>query len=341
MTALTDDVVVGTGRLLEPLVLGAVTIPNRIMLAPMSQHAADAGGCATPWHLVHYGSRAVGGAGLIMIEDTAVMAPGRVGPRSLGLYTDHQMCALTPTVDFCHAQGAVVGLRLGHAGRKAFADSPEVSGEIVGATGRPFELDGHRPRRLAGDELCGIVAAFASAAARAANIGVDVIEIHAAHGYLLHEFLSPLTNDRDDAFGGECDSRARLLRAVVAAVRDAAGDRPAIFVRLAVDDLVAEGLTPSGCTDLITGLMRLGVDAIDVGAGGAVPESLDRIPSADPTVLSTAVRQATGVTTVVSGGVGDRESAERILRDGAGDIVAIGRLLLANPHWPLQQRSGA
>ena len=334
----TDDAV-GASGLFAPLTLGPVTIPNRIMLSPMSQHAADPGGCATAWHLVHYGSRAVGGVGLIMLEDTAVTASGRAGPRSLGLYTDEQMRALVPTVDFCHAEGAAVGIQLGHTGRKAFATTAEVPFDIVGATGEPFEPDGHRPRRLDAAELCEIVTAFASAAERAARIGIDVIEIHASHGYLLHEFLSPLTNHRDDDFGGSAESRARLLRAVTAAVRGAVGDRAAIFVRLAVDDLVEGGLGPEDCTDLIAGLTRLGVDAIDVGAGGAVPASLERIPMIDPAALSALVRTATGARTVVSGGVGDRPSAERILQDESGDLLALGRLLLANPYWPLQQRS--
>ena len=338
MQVMTGDVSV-TGGLFQPLVLGTVTIPNRIMMSPMSQHAADEGGCATHWHLVHYGSRAVGGVGLIMIEDTAVAAAGRAGPRSLGLYTDGQMRALAPTVDFCREQGAAVGIQLGHTGRKAFADCPEVPAEIVGASGRPFGPAGHPPRRLSAEALGEIVSAFASAAGRAAQIGVDVIEIHASHGYLLHEFLSPLTNDRDDDFGGDAHRRARLLRAVVCAVRGAAGDRPAIFVRLAVDDLVEGGLTARDCTDLVADLTRLGADAIDVGAGGAVPESLGQISGADAAQLSAVVRQATGVTTIVSGGVGDRETAERILETGAGDLLAIGRLLLGNPYWPLEQRA--
>ncbi|NMO94026.1 hypothetical protein [Actinomycetospora sp. TBRC 11914] len=317
--------------LLDRLTIRDVELPNRVVMAPMSQRAADPTGRATPWHLVHYGARAVGGVGLIMIEDCAVAPEGRGHSGALGLWDDDQGDALRPVVEFCHDQGATVGLQLGHTGRKAFADEADPLDPVVGATGEPFDAASHEPRALSDEEVRRLVGAYGQAAARARRIGVDVVEVHASNGYLLHEFLSPLTNTRPGPYGP--DGAERVLVEVVAAVRDAVGPGAPVFVRLCVDDLAAGGWRPETVTPVVESLRRAGCDVVDAAAGGAVDgaSSFDR--PVDFTGLAREIRTRTGVPTVVAGGIADAAAADEALASGACDLVAVGRLLLENPYW--------
>lgn len=318
--------------LLDSLTIRDVELPNRVVMAPMSQRAADTTGCATPWHLVHYGARAIGGVGLIMIEDCAVTPGGRGHSGALGLWDDDQGESLRPIVKFCHRQGAKVGVQLGHTGRKAFADEVEPLAPVIGATGEPFDGTSHPPRLLSDEGVRELVRAFGEAAARARQVGVDVIEVHAANGYLIHEFLSPLTNTRSGPFGQDAGAE-RFLVEVVAAVRAAVDPGTPVFVRLPVDDLAPGGWRPETVTPVVQSLRQAGCDVIDAAAGGVVDgaSSFDR--PVDFTGLAREVRERTGAPTLVAGGVTDADGADEALASGACDLVAVGRLLLQNPNW--------
>ncbi|NMH95615.1 hypothetical protein HF519_29585 [Pseudonocardia bannensis] len=321
-----------TLMLLDPLKIRDLELPNRVVMAPMSQRSADQTGCANSWHLVHYGSRAVGGVGLVMIEDSAVSPEGRGHGGALGLYTDEQAAALAPIVEFCHQQGAKVGVQLGHTGRKAFADSDALN-QVVGATGAPFNASSHQPHALTDEEIGDLVAAFGQAAARASQVGVDVIEIHASHGYLIHEFLSPLTNHRSGPYGGDPEANSRFLLDIVERVRAACGPGMPLFVRLAIDDLADGGWHADDAIPVINQLSRAGCDAIDAAAGGAVEGASSFEIPVDFRNLAAQVRERTGVPTIVAGGISSAEAAEAALAGSDCDLVAIGRLLLTNPFW--------
>ncbi|MGA7705697.1 MAG: hypothetical protein WB998_12465, partial [Solirubrobacteraceae bacterium] len=252
--------------LFEPLTLRGVTLRNRIMMSPMSQRAALQDGRARDWHLVHYGSRAVGGCGLVMVEDTAVAPLGRTSAGALGLYEPDQALALERIVGFCHSQGAAVGVQLAHAGRKALADRRGEDGTLAPSP-VAFGPGWVQPRAASTEDLAGVVEAFARAALMAGEAGFDVVEVHAAHGYLLHQFLSPLTNLRNDAYGGDATARRRLLIEVVRAVRDRWPSRHPLFVRLPAGDGQASGLGIEEMAECAQACLAAGADLIDLSGG--------------------------------------------------------------------------
>ncbi|HEY3970790.1 MAG TPA: hypothetical protein VGL79_05270 [Solirubrobacteraceae bacterium] len=320
--------------LFDPLRLGELEIRNRIMMSPMSQRAAGGNGCATDWHLVHYGSRAVGGCGLLMIEDTAVQARGRTSHTALGLYEDEQARALERIVSFCHAQGAAVGLQLAHAGRKAFADGRGAT-DAIAPSSVAFGPGWIAPREASEDELDGVVRAFAKAARLALSVGFDVVEVHAAHGYLLHQFLSPLTNFRVDAYGRDGIGRRRLLLEVVAAVCGECSTGGSLLVRLPAGDGQAGGLEieeAAVCAELCA---DAGADLIDITGGTPVFEGR-RAASEEVFVLAAALVQAGRLPVAVGGGIADGHAAEQLVRELGASLVSVGRPLLANPYWPLR-----
>ena len=318
--------------LLDPLKVRDLELPNRVVMAPMSQRSADETGCAGTWHLVHYGARAVGGVGLVMIEDSAVSPEGRGHGGALGLYTDEQAAALAPIVGFCHEQGAKVGVQLGHTGRKAFTDHAALN-QVVGATGQRFNASSHPPHALTEEEVHDLVAAFGRSAARARQVGVDVIEIHASNGYLIHEFLSPLTNHRSGPYGGSPEANSRFLLEIVEQVRAACGPGVPLFVRLTIDDLADGGWCADDAVPVINQLSDAGCDVIDAAAGGAVEGASSVEVPVDFRDLAAQVRAGTGVPTMVAGGISSAEAAEDALAAGACDLVGIGRLLLTDPFW--------
>lgn len=331
--------------LFTPLRLRGTEVRNRIMASPMCQYSAI-DGVVQPWHLVHLGGLARGGAGLVMTEATAVLPEGRISPRDTGLWDDAQADAWAPIVAFIHGMGAAAGVQLAHAGHKAstwwpWADRrgsvPESEGgwPTVGpsATGYPGLA---APRALAADELPGIAGAFAAAARRALAAGFDVIEVHAAHGYLLHEFLSPVANDRSDRYGGDLLGRSRLLQEVVAAVRAEWPEDRAVFVRISATDWVEGGHTVEDSVAVAAWLRDLGADLIDVSSGGATPEQEVR-PEPDYQVpLAAAVRRGAGMPTAAVGLITEPGQAEAVLTEGAADLVVLGRALLRDPQWPLR-----
>ncbi len=331
-------------RLFQPLTLRGLTLPNRIAASPMCQYQA-VDGLAQDWHLVHLGGLAQGGAGLVLTEATAVVPEGRISPDDLGLWNDAQAEALGHVVRFITSQGAVPGVQLAHAGRKASNPAPwKGSGSLSPAAGGwvpvapsalPFDAGWTVPTALDAAGLAGVVQAFVDAARRALAAGFQVAEIHAAHGYLLHQFLSPLTNHREDAYGGPFENRTRLLREVVAAVRDGWPERLPLFVRLSATDWVEGGWDLEQSVELAKALSDLGVDLVDCSSGGLVPRAEIPLGPGYQVPFAARIRAEAGLPTGAVGLITDPQQAEDILAQGSSDLVLLGRELLRNPRWPL------
>ncbi len=330
--------------LFDPLVLRGLSLPNRIAVSPMCQYSAE-DGLANDWHLVHLGGRAVGGAGLVLTEATAVEARGRISPRDLGLWRDDHVDALRRVTTFAHGVGSRIGVQLAHAGRKASTWHPWAEGHgavgeadggwrVVGPTAEPFAPHYPVPEPLAAAELPGIVGAFEAAAGRALDAGFDVVEIHGAHGYLLHSFLTPLVNTRTDAYGGDFDGRTRLLREVTAAVRRVwPEDRP-LFVRLSSSDWLDGGWTGDDTVRLARILAELGADLVDCSSGGAVPGVEVPVAPNYQVPFARRVRAESGVASGAVGLITRPEQAQAILERGEADLVLLGRAMLREPSWP-------
>jgi 2,4-dienoyl-CoA reductase-like NADH-dependent reductase (Old Yellow Enzyme family) len=316
----------------------------------MCEYSSD-DGFANDWHLVHLGSRAVGGAGLIFTEATAVTPEGRISPQDLGLWKDEHIATLARITTFLHSQGAYAGIQLAHAGRKASTWRPG-SGEgvqtaenggwsnVLAPSAIPFAPNYPQPHELDQTGIAAITQAFRAAAIRADQAGFDVIEIHSAHGYLLHEFLSPISNRRSDEYGGSFENRTRLLLDVVAAVREAWPRERPLFVRISATDWV-EKSGPEGSWDLpqsirLSSLLRdRGVDLIDVSSGGNVLGAPMILGPGYQTPFSEAIRTQTGILTGAVGMITDAAQAAHILRTGQADLVIIAREFLRDPYWPL------
>lgn len=330
----------------EPITLRSVTANNRLWVPPMCQYSAtNQDGVATDWHMVHLGGLARGGAGAVIVEATAVVPEGRISPQDLGLWNTQQRDALAPIVDFMHSQGAVAGIQLAHAGRKASTYRPfkgERSGVLPVADGgwqpvapSPVAFPGLAdPHELTTAEISDVVEAFVAAARRAVEAGFQLIEIHGAHGYLVHEFLSPLSNTREDAYGGSLASRARLLLEVVDGVRAEVGEDIAVLVRLSAVDWVDDGLTIDDTVTVVEWLHEHGVDLVDVSSGANVPA---KIPAGPGYQVSFAqqIRQRTGMPTAAVGLITQPFQAEHILVTEQADVVLVGRESLRNPNFPL------
>lgn len=335
-------------RLLEPIRLREVTARNRIMISPMCQYCAPD---AIPhdWHFVHLGSRAVGGAGIVMTEATAVEPRGRITPFDVGLWNDEQEAAFARIARFVAEQGAVPGIQLAHAGRKASHTRPwedrrpippdQGGWVVVGPSPIPWAEGDLVPRELTPQEIAEIVERFQASARRAHRAGFRLIEIHAAHGYLLHSFLSPLSNQRRDAYGGSFDNRIRFLLEVVQAVRQVWPEEFPLFVRISVTDWAEGGWDVNDSVELARRLKPLGVDLIDCSSGGTVPDQ--RIPSHPgyQVPLAEAVRRGAGIPTGAVGLISEPAHAEEILANERADLVVLGRIALWDPYWPLHAAS--
>jgi len=340
--------IVGTSqsgpRLFEPLQLRSLTLRNRIMVAPMCQYSC-VDGYATDWHLVHLGSRAVGGAALVTAEASAVEARGRISPHDAGIWEDGHVGAWAGVARFIANQGAVPAIQLAHAGRKASVHRPwnggaplrpdEGAWQTVSASAIPFADGWHVPDALTLEEIGGIVNAFEAAARRSLDAGFQAIEIHSAHGYLLNQFLSPISNARSDRYGGSFENRTRLLLEVVEATRDIwPADLP-LFVRLSCTEWVGGGWDGDDTVVLARLLAERGVDLIDCSSGGNVATA--RIPMAPGYQVPYAekVRRESGVVTGAVGLITNPELAEEIVANGRADAVLLARELLRDPYWPL------
>jgi 2,4-dienoyl-CoA reductase-like NADH-dependent reductase (Old Yellow Enzyme family) len=327
-------------RLFSPLTLRGVTFRNRIWVAPMCQYSSE-GGRPTDWHLVHLGALARGGAGLVMTEATAVTPEGRISDWDAGIWTDEQAADYRPITDFIHSQGAVAGIQLGHAGRKGSTRRPWEGGgpvlengwQTVGASPIGYG-DWPAPRELTETELGRLVEDWAAAARRARLAGFDVLELHAAHGYLLHQFLSPLTNTRSDGYGGDLRARSRLLREVTQAVRSNWPAELPLFVRVSATDWVDGGLTPEAVAEVCAWLAELGVDLIDVSSGGNHPDQQIAVGPGYQVPFAETVRKVSGLPVGAVGLITEPAQAEQILAAESADAVFLARALLREPSWP-------
>lgn len=331
-------------KLFSRFKLRGLEFKNRIFVSPMCQYSAQ-DGMADTWHLVHLGSRAVGGAGLVMVEAAAVAPEGRISPYDLGLWSEHHTEALAPIARFIREQGAAPAIQLAHAGRKASTDAPWLSRsslgpenggwQVVAPSAVPFAPGSPLPRELDVAELDGIVAAFAAAARRCLAAGFEVAEIHMAHGYLLHQFLSPLSNRRNDVYGGSLENRARLPLRVARAVREVWPQDLPLFVRISATDWVEGGWDLAQSLQLCRWLKEAGVDLIDCSSGGLTPDA--RIPAGPgfQTPFAAAIRQEAGIAVGAVGLITAPEQAEQIVATGLADAVFLARELLRDPYWPL------
>jgi 2,4-dienoyl-CoA reductase-like NADH-dependent reductase (Old Yellow Enzyme family) len=331
--------------LFSPLPIGSLALPNRIVVSPMCEYSCE-DGFANDWHLVHLGSRAVGGAGLVFTEATAVTPEGRISPQDLGLWKDQHIAPLARITTFLHSQGAHAGIQLAHAGRKAStfrpgngegAVGPEAGGwaDVLAPSAVKFSANYPQPQEL---DLAGIARlrnAFREAAIRADRAGFDVIEIHAAHGYLLHEFLSPLSNHRSDEYGVSFENRIRLLLEITGAVREVWKRERPLFVRISATDWTENGWDLEQSVRLAALLRERGVDLIDVSSGGNVAAAQIPVGPGYQTQFAEAIRAQTGILTGAVGVITDPAQAAHIVRTGQADLIFIAREFLRDPYWPL------
>ncbi len=332
--------------LFEELTVGAVTFRNRIAVSPMCQYSA-VDGLASDYHLVHLGRFAMGGFGLVMTEATSISPEGRLTYGDVGLWRDDQGDALRRIADFAHGQGARFGIQLGHAGSKAATLPPWVTEadrpadgrwEIFSVTDQPYAPGWQRPRALTTTELAEQLRDWRTAACRAAEAGADVLELHMAHGYLLHSFLSPISNTRDDEFGGDRDARMRFPLLVAEAVRRQwPEDRP-LFVRLSVVDNGHDGVDLEQTIEFADRLKAVGVDVIDCSSGGIGGVYVHSIGPGYQVDWAAEVRRRAEIRTMAVGHIVDAGQADKVIRAGAADLVAIGREALVDPAWPIRAR---
>jgi 2,4-dienoyl-CoA reductase-like NADH-dependent reductase (Old Yellow Enzyme family) len=331
-------------HLFDPIVFRGLTLPHRVMVSPMCQYSC-ADGFATDWHLVHLGSRAVGGAALVMTEATAVTAEGRISPADLGIYRDEHVEDLARIVRFIRSQGSVAAIQLAHAGRKGSTARPweglrgvppdDGGWRPVGPTEEAFAPDYPIPTALSIADIAAIVEAFAAAARRALAAGFDVAEVHAAHGYLIHEFLSPLSNTRRDEYGGSFDHRIRLCLEIVRAVRAVWPERLPVFVRISATDWVDGGWDLDQSVALAVRLKALGVDLVDCSSGGAVPAATIQLAPGYQVPFAERIRREAGMATGAVGLITSPAQADEIVATGRADCVLLAREMLRDPYWPL------
>jgi 2,4-dienoyl-CoA reductase-like NADH-dependent reductase (Old Yellow Enzyme family) len=331
--------------LFDPLTIRDVTFANRVFVSPMCQYSSD-NGYANDWHFVHLGSRAVGGAGLVLTEATAVLPEGRISPQDLGIWEDGHIEMLAKIVGFIHEQGSIAGMQLAHAGRKASTSRPweghdavpESEGgwkKVVAPSALKFSDTYPMPQALTRDGIREVVDGFAAAARRACQAGFRVVEIHGAHGYLINEFLSPLSNKREDEYGGSFENRTRLCREVVTAVRSAWPKELPVFIRISATDWVEGGWTIEESVKLASELKEMGVDLVDCSSGGNAFHATIPVGPGYQTQFAERIRREAGIMTGAVGMITSPEQAEHVIRTGQADAVIMAREFLRNPYWPL------
>jgi 2,4-dienoyl-CoA reductase-like NADH-dependent reductase (Old Yellow Enzyme family) len=340
----TLTIMEGMDNLFSPLTIRGVTFRNRIAVSPMCEYSSD-DGYANDWHLVHLGSRAVGGAGLVMTEAAAVEPRGRISAADLGIYRDEHIEMLARITRFIREQGGVPGIQIAHAGRKGSTRVPWEGGALVpeseggwrtvAPSAIPFRPEEPPPAELSRGEIGAIAEAFAAAARRALAAGFQVVEIHGAHGYLIDEFLSPLSNRRADEYGGALEGRMRFALEVAAAVRGAWPDSLPLFMRISAVDWVDEGWQIEDSVELARRLGPLGVDLIDCSSGGIVPYARIQIGPAYQTPFAERIRRESGILTGAVGMITEPHQADGIVRAGQADLVLLAREFLRDPYWGL------
>jgi 2,4-dienoyl-CoA reductase-like NADH-dependent reductase (Old Yellow Enzyme family) len=333
-------------HLFEPLIIRGVTFPNRVFVSPMCEYSST-DGFANDWHFVHLGTRAVGGAGLVFTEATAVTPEGRISPEDLGIWKDEHIEMLARIVRFVHEQGSVSGMQLAHAGRKGSTYRPWSGNGAVGEseggwpnvlapTAIAFADHYPQPREMSKSEIAETTRAFAAAAGRAREAGFKVIEIHAAHGYLLHEFLSPLSNQRTDDYGGSFENRTRLVREVAAAIRKVWPEDLPLFTRISATDWTEGGWDLEQSVELARQLRTLGVDLIDCSSGGNVATAKIPIGAGYQTPFAHRIREEAQILTGAVGMITTATQAEHIVGSGQADAVLLARELLRDPYFPMR-----
>ena len=331
--------------LFSPLTIEGTTFRNRVVLSPMCQYSSEEG-LANDWHLVHLGARAAGGAGLVFVEATAVTRDGRITPGDMGIWGDQHIEPLARISRFLEGQGVVPGIQLAHAGRKASCAPPWTGGarlmtakdgawDVVAPSPMPFRPGDPTPVELDRRGIDEVVEAFAAATRRALRAGFRIIEIHMAHGYLLHEFLSPLSNHREDEYGGSLENRSRLPLRVVAAVKAELPATSPLFVRISATDWVEGGWDLAQSVELGHAFCKSGVKLIDVSSGALVPDAKIPVAKGYQVPLAATIRRETGVGTGAVGMITDVDQANEIVTSGAADLVFVGREMLRDPQWPL------
>jgi 2,4-dienoyl-CoA reductase-like NADH-dependent reductase (Old Yellow Enzyme family) len=330
-------------KLFSPFRIREIELKNRIVVSPMCEYSAKDGHPQT-WHLVHLGSRAIGGAALVFTEATAVEERGRISSADTGIYEDAHVESWRPIAEFIRSHGAVPGMQLAHAGRKASTAPPWTGGkpvsvqeggwEPVGPSALAFDAGYTVPRELSAAEIAGIVAAFRKSAERALAAGFEVVEIHAAHGYLLHQFLSPFSNTRADEYGGAFENRIRVTLKVARAVREVWPQRLPLFVRVSATDWKEGGWDLAQTIELARQLRPLGVDLIDTSSGGLVPGVKIPLGPGYQTGFAEAIRKEAGIATGAVGMISEPTQAETILATEQADLVFLAREMLRDPYWP-------
>jgi 2,4-dienoyl-CoA reductase-like NADH-dependent reductase (Old Yellow Enzyme family) len=332
-------------HLFEPFQLRGLTLRNRIVVSPMCQYSSHEG-FANDWHFVHLASRAVGGAALVFTEAAAVTAEGRISPDDLGIWDDVQAGAFERIARFVKGEGAAFGMQLAHAGRKAStrrpwdgvgAVSPEDGGwQPIGPTAAPFADNYPVPREMTRDDIVRAVEAFRRAAFRARRAGFDVLEVHAAHGYLIHEFLSPLSNTRTDEYGGSFENRIRLCLEVVTAVRKVWPEDLPLFVRISATDWIDGGWDIEQSVELARRLGTLGVDVIDCSSGGNAPNAKIPLGPGYQVPFAERIKRDAAIATGAVGLITRSDEADAIVRGGQADLVVLAREMLRDPYWPMR-----
>lgn len=331
-------------HLFSPLKIRDVELPNRIAVSPMCMYSSD-NGFANEWHMVHLGSRAVGGAAVVFTEATAVEPAGRISPDDLGIYLDEHVEELQKITRFIREHGSIPGMQLAHAGRKASTSSPwkghmpigpDEGGwsPIYGPSPIPFAEGYQTPVEMSQEQINQMVELWARAATRALAAGFEVVEIHGAHGYLIHEFLSPLSNHRTDKYGGAFENRTRFLCEVIRAVRQVWPERLPLFLRISATDWVEGGWDVHQSVELAKIVQPLGVDLIDCSSGANVPKADIPAGTGYQTPLAEEVRKGSGILTGAVGFITSPEQADHIIRTGQADIVILAREMLRDPYWP-------
>ncbi|MBC8064399.1 MAG: NADH:flavin oxidoreductase/NADH oxidase [Chlorobia bacterium] len=328
-------------ELFSPLKIRDLTFRNRIGVSPMCMYSAE-DGLPNEWHLVHLGSRAVGGAALVMAEASSVTPNGRISPSDAGIWNDDQASAWAPVARFIADQGAIPAIQLAHAGRKAGTDVPWQGGkplcglgwDLVGPSAIPFTDSYLTPREMSIADIAEIVNAFRSSAKRALDAGFQVVEIHGAHGYLLNSFVSPLANHRTDAYGGNFKNRTRIVRDVASAIREVWPESLPLFIRFSATDWVERGWDLEQSIQLACDLKELGVDLVDCSSGGNSASAQIPVGPGYQVQFAEGIRKASGVLTAAVGLITDTGQAEGIIQDGQADMVFLARELLRDPYWP-------
>ena len=331
--------------LFDEIKIRDITFANRIAVSPMCEYSCE-NGLANDWHLVHLGSRAVGGAGLVMTEATGVLPEARISPQDLGIWSEAHVEPLARAVKFIHAQGGVAGIQLAHAGRKASTARPWEGGakvseqqggwsRVVAPSAIQFAPNYPMPIALTIEGIAEAVAGFGKAAQRALDAGFRVVEIHAAHGYLLHEFYSPLSNRRTDQYGGSFENRTRIVREIVEKVRRVWPERLPLFIRISCTDWADGGWDIDQSVELARSLSKLGVDLVDCSSGGNVADAKIPIAPGYQVPFAERIRRDARIMTGAVGMITEADQAEKIIRGGQADIVLLAREMLRDPYWPL------